>query len=276
VGDGEYSTLRRAMDTLLGQYTICLGLGVKYVGGQYLSRALRGQAGGGDPLTPVTALRQREALDFIVQRGLSPDAFSMTPALLNHMVADRWSHWGMPNTFAPGSRVDYALNDRVDAIQRGLVNALMSPALLARLRESETRSADAFRMADLFDRLTRATWGDAATPGGLKTLEGPGTRRDLQRYYVDRLAGIVVNGLPGAPDDARALARLQLTRIDARIAQAAAGKTVLGDYARAHFIETRARIKRALEASREADAAGAGGHAGAFANPTGAEAQDSR
>jgi hypothetical protein len=272
--DGEYSTLRRAMDTLLGQYSICLGLGVKYVGGQYLSRALRGQAGGGDPLTPVTGTRQREALDFLVQRGLSPDALTLPPSLLNRMVADRWSHWGVPSTFAPGNRIDYAFNDRVAAIQRTLVTALTNPPLLARLREAESRSPDAFRMADLFDRLTRAIWGDVGLGiPGLKALEGPGARRDLQRFYVDRLATAVVNGLPGAPDDVRALARLQLSRIDGRIVQAMAGKVVLGDYTRAHFLETRARIKRALEASREADAAPAGaGRGGPFAAPTGTEA----
>jgi hypothetical protein len=261
------------MDTILGQYSICLGLGVKYVGGQYLSRALRGQAGGGDPLTPVTPARQREALDFLVQRGLSYDAFAMSPALLNRMVADRWSHWGLAGAFTPGNRIDYALNDRVNVIQRTLVGALLNPALLSRLREGESRSADAFRMSDLFDRLTRGIWGDVASgPAALKTLEGPGTRRDLQRFYVDRLASAVVNGMPGAPDDVRALARLQLTRIDGKITQAMAGKTVLGDYTRAHFLETRARIKRALEAGREADAAAAGGRPGLFAAPNATEA----
>jgi hypothetical protein len=96
----------------------------------------------------------------------------------------------------------------------------------------------------------------------MKTLEGPSTRRELQRAYVDKLATLVVNPTPGTPDDARALARLQLTRIDQRISTAMAGKATLGDYTRAHFLETRARIKRALEAQRQTDAATAGGRGG--------------
>jgi hypothetical protein len=56
---------------------------------------------------------------------------------------------------------------------------------------------------------------------------------------------------PGAPDDARALARLQLQRIDARAARTLAGETPLGDYTRAHLLESRARIQRAIEASRQ-------------------------
>jgi len=266
--EGEYPVLRRAMDTLLGEYVRCLGMGIKCVGGQYVSRNLRGQPGAKDPLIPVPGARQREALDFLTERGLSANAFDIPKPLLNRMVADRWLHWGVPSGFAPGARVDYALNDRVDAIQRNIVAALLNPPLMARLREAESRSADAFKLSELFDRLTRATWGDIGTgSASLKTLDGPGTRRDLQRYYVDRLASIVVDGMPGAPDDARPLARLQLTRIDARISQAMAGKTALGDYTRAHFIETRARIKRALDAGREADSAPGGTRPGVFALP---------
>ena len=69
----------------------------------------------------------------------------------------------------------------------------------------------------------------------------------------------------GAPDDARALARLTLTRVDARCAKALAAATPLGDNTRAHLLETRARIQRALAASRETDNAPAGGRPGAGA-----------
>jgi hypothetical protein len=87
---------------------------------------------------------------------------------------------------------------------------------------------------------------------GMQKLEGPSTRRALQRAYVDILADLVVEPDPRAPDDARALARLQLTRIDAR-AQRALGASGLGDNTRAHMLESRARIKRALEARRDTD-----------------------
>jgi hypothetical protein len=252
---GEYPVLRRATDTLLGQYAIALGLAVKYVGGQYASRNHRGQPGAHDPLQPVPAARQREALDLISQRAFAADALVLPPALLNRMAPDRWSHWGVPNGFNGPFRLDYNFNDRALAIQTALLSGLMSPNLLARLREAESHSTDPLRMSELFDRLTRSIWGEVggASATGLKALEGPGTRRDLQRAYVDRLAVLVVNPPNGTPDDARALARLQLTRIDGRITTTLAGKTPIGDYSRAHFMETRARIKRALEAQRQAD-----------------------
>ena len=273
--EGEYPVLRRAMDTLLGQYATALGMAVKYIGGSEVSRNHRGQPGLRPPLQPIAAARQREALDFLGQRAFAADAFTLAPSLLNCLVQDRWSHWGQVDTFAPGNRIDYNLGDRAFAIQDRLLAVLLSPALLSRLHEAESRSPDAFRMSEHFDRLTKLLWGEVgAAPGpGFKALEGPSTRRDVQRAYVDKLAAMLVTpgpvvatfpGLPGGatalPDDARALARLQLQRIDARCAAALAGKTVLGDYTRAHLLETRARIKRALDAQRVADQpAGAGG-----------------
>ena len=144
------------------------------------------------------------------------------------------------------------------AIQNALVTGLLHPALLARLREAETRVVVPFRLADHFDRMTRILWGEVGgtSPAALKALEGPSTRRDVQRAYVDRLASLVVSPPPGTPDDARALARLQLSRIDGRAARTLSGEAPVGDYVRAHLLETRARIKRAAEAGRDADAGG--------------------
>src|SRR5262249_19854457 len=105
-------------------------------------------------------------------------------------------------------------------------------------------------------KLTRALWGEVggAVPAAIKPLDGPRTRRELQRAFVDRMAAMVVDPPAGAPDDARSLARLTLTRIDARCARALAAGTPLGDNTRAHLLETRARLRRALDARRAAEA----------------------
>jgi hypothetical protein len=267
---GEYPVLRRAVDGLLEQYGITVGLAVKYVGGQYQSRDHRGQPGAKDPLVPVPAVRQREALDFLADRVFSANAFTMAPGLLNKLGPDRWSHWGVNENFGifTGPRLDYNLNDKALAIQTGVLDALMSGPLMARLREAESRSPDAFRLSEHFDRMTRMVWGDAAAgPAALKALEGPGTRREVQRAYVDRLATLLVAPPNGTPDDARALARLQLSRIDSRCSRLLAAATPMGDYARAHLMETRARIKRALEAGRDIETASGQRPGGPFGQP---------
>jgi hypothetical protein len=256
---GEYPVLRRAMDNLLGQYGQALGHAVKYIGGQYQSRGRRGEEGAGDPLVPIAAAKQREALALLAERAFAADAFKVSPALLNRLGPDRWNHWGMQGPFAPQSRVDYNLNDKAMAIQGALLQGLTSPTLLARVREGESHTAEPFKLSELFDRLTTALWGEVGTSAaGMKALEGPSTRRELQRAYVDRLAAMVVSPAPGTPDDARALARLQLSRIDGRARQVLGGEAPIGDYTRSHLMETRARIKRALEASVETNVARAG------------------
>jgi hypothetical protein len=123
------------------------------------------------------------------------------------------------------------------------------------LREQETRSADAYRLSEHFDKLTKAIWGEvgSATPGAIKSLDGPQTRRELQRAFVDRMATYVVEPPPGSPDDARALARLALTRVDSRCARtlAAARRSAT---TRGRTCSRRAPASSAqLAASRETD-----------------------
>jgi hypothetical protein len=264
---GDLTALRRAMDTVLGQYGIAAGLAVKYLGGSYVSRVRRGQPGEIDPVVPVAAAKQREALDFLGARVFAADAFATPPRLLQRLMPERWAQWGSTNIFT--SRVDYSLNDRVLAVQTAVLRAITAPPLLARMREAESRSPAAYRLSEHFDRLTRSLWGEVGGPAtpAAKALEGTSTRRELQRAYVDRLGAFVTGAVPGAPDDARALARLQLTRIDARAGRALLAGALLGDNTRAHLMESRARIKRTLEAGTEADVAAPARGPGGMATP---------
>jgi hypothetical protein len=247
--DGSFPVLRRAMDTLLGQYQLALGFAVKYVGGQYFERAHRGQPGAVAPLRPVESAKQREAMDFIADQAFTAESFHLSAARLNRLAPDRWTHWGNGNT----GRFDYALNARVLGLQTGLLERLLEPSMLGRIREAESRTRDPFRLTEHFDRLTRNLWGEvggASTPE-FRALGGTGTRRSLQRTYVDRLSNLILRPASGTPDDARAVARLQLQRIDGRCAAALASAN-LNDDVRAHLVETRARIARTVDAGRTA------------------------
>jgi hypothetical protein len=273
--EGEYPVLRRAVDTLLQQYGIALGMAVKYVGGSYMSKVRKGQPGVVEPMVPVPAEKQREAVDFLAERAFAADAFAMSPQLQNRLAADRWIHWGVQGAFGPNpDRFDYNLSGRAFAIQSVLLNAMTGPALLARVKEQQGRMTEPFTLADYFDRLTRATWGEvgggAATAAAFRALSGPNTRRDVQRAFVDRMANLVVDPPVGTPDDARALARLQLQRIDARCARVLAGEAPIADVVRAHLTESRARIRRALDAGRDADARSAAPGGGPFGAEGGA------
>jgi len=80
-------------------------------------------------------------------------------------MPDRWSQWGGTNLFT--ARVDYTWNERVLAMQTALLRAISAPALLSRVRESESRAPDAYRLAEHFDRVTRSLWGEV---GGVSAV----------------------------------------------------------------------------------------------------------
>lgn len=269
-GSGDLTALWRATSNLLQQYGVAAGMAVKYLGGSYMTRVERGQPGERDPVAPVPAAQQREALAFLSQRVWAADAFDASPALLKRLAPSRWSHWGLGAGGVFAGRQDYAWNDNVLAIQSALLGAVMSPPLLARMREAESRTAEPYRLSEHFDRLTRALWGEVggASPAGMKALDGTGTRRDVQRAFVDRLAAMVT-GETSVADDAQALARLQLQRIDGRCARILAAEAPLGDNTRAHLLESRARIKRALEAGTDAAASAAPRGPGRMGLPAG-------
>lgn len=267
-GTGDLTALRRAMDTALQQYGIAAGMAVKYLGGSWVTRVERGQPLERDPVVPIPAATQREALDFLGERVFAADAFAAPSGALQRAAPSRWSHWGTGmSLFA--ARNDYDWSDRAFAVQRVMVNALTAPALLSRMAESESRPGEPLRMREYMDRLTTTLWGEVgggpAQAAKFRALEGPNTRRLVQRAYVDRLASMLVSPPPGAPDDAVALARLQLQRVDARCARVLAAGVAMGDYTRAHLLETRARVKRAMEAASEAGAAAP--RPGGFAAP---------
>ena len=257
-GDG-FPVLRRAADAVLVQYTRALSHGLKYIGGQQVSRAHYGDPGAPDPFTPVPAAKQRAALAFLARRAFAPDAFGLSEQMLNRMGANRYWDWES-NLF--GGRIDYAWYSRVLLVQMGVLQRLTSAPMVARVREAESRSADPLTLAEMFDGLTGAIWGEFGVgsaaaearrdpAAALRAVNGAGTRRELQRAYVDNLARWVVDPAPPGTDDARALARLHLGRIDGACAAKLAAPAGMSDAVLAHLLETRARVKRALEAQRQ-------------------------
>lgn len=63
---------------------------VKYVGGAYVARDHRGDPGQRPAFTPVSAERQREAVDLIARSMLAENAFEFDDELLNRLLPKRW------------------------------------------------------------------------------------------------------------------------------------------------------------------------------------------
>jgi hypothetical protein len=254
-----YQTLRNAVLTMIFQYGRALSFGLKYVGGQEVSKAHFGDPGAPEPFEPIPAEQQREALNYLTVRAFAPDAFYVPPRTLNRMMSNRTVSW-VNNPYQ--SRVDYPHHQIVLGLQTGVLNRLMEPQRMARVCEAQNRQANPLTVAELFHELTGAIWGEfgvgaSAAPARqnpretMEATAGNSTRRDLQRAYVDNLVKWVLEPAPNGTDDARALARLQLVRIDSACGRALRSGAP-NDVVEAHLLETQARIERALNAQKTA------------------------
>ena len=74
-------------------------------------------------------------------------------------------------------------------------------------------------------------------------------RRDLQREHLTLMIGLMLQPAAGTPEDARALARDELSALRARLVVAKGSPAAAADACtRAHLAESAMRIGRALNA----------------------------
>ena len=215
----NYDQLRNMYGQLVAQRGRELGHVVHLVGGLVANNVWFGD---GDRIyEAVPAARQRDAVKFIVENGLT-----VPPALIAPEILDRLEAHGAANRFAQA--------------QQALLRSLLMEPRLNRMAELANRDPkSAYAPADLFNDLHAAILGDLkAEPKDLDLY-----RRNLQRGYVS----ILVDSLESSrrSSDAVALARGELTRTLAEINE---NREKFKDAAtRSHLDDLRARISEALE-----------------------------
>ncbi|WP_372638282.1 zinc-dependent metalloprotease, partial [Fodinibius sp.] len=166
--------------------------------------------------------------------------------IYQQMGANRWSHWGHENTY--GGRVDYPLHRTLSGIQQSLLEQLLNPVRLARIRDTEVKFGpeSTITIPDLMGQLTDAIWREVSTSPGSNIGSN---RRDLQRAYLDATAQLLTDAPEGTPADARSVARRQLTSLHQLLENRLRPPTHdFNEYTRAHLEESSARIEAALEA----------------------------
>jgi hypothetical protein len=201
----------------------------------------------------VPAARQREALAFLTEAGFGEQAYRFRPELLSRLGPDRWRHWG--STPGADGRIDFPVHNWAIAQQSSLLGQLLDPVVLARIRDAELRATDSeptVTIPEVFATLTRAIWAEAAYPAVGKAAVPrniTSVRRDLQRLYLNSLIRMIVSPLPETPEDARTLARATLADLAGELDRALLRRGVeLDPYTRAHLVDSKERISRALNA----------------------------
>jgi hypothetical protein len=237
----RYQRLRQVFSQGLGEYGGAVANVTKYIGGMYHRRDHVGDPGGRLPFEPVPAARQRQALGLLQDRVFGADAFDFPSTVLNKLASERF--WDFTGSIFEQERNDYPIHAAIRSIQVRPLDHIFSPVLMSRMLDIELRDqGDYLTLAEVFESLRSSIWSEAEAGSSVSSI-----RRSLQREHLDRLTKLVVNPAPGVPDDASALARMDLQELREALESSGSADN-LDAYSRAHFDESLARIEAALEA----------------------------
>lgn len=243
-GEG-YQILRRSFLRGLGQARSALLDSARYIGGVYHYRDHVGDPGNRVPFGPVPAAQQREALNLIRDNLFAPTAFRISPQLLNKLTPDRFPDFSNFASFE--QRPDYPIHQQILSLQAAALNRFFHPIVMSRVLDNELRvekPGTALTLGVVFATIRDSIWAETMdTNVSINSF-----RRALQREHLRRMIALVVRDA-AAPEDARSLARHNLTilrtRLRAAVPNAGSVET------RAHVNESIARIDEALSAQVE-------------------------
>lgn len=256
----SWGKARRGYDMTLSLQMRAVAMMANWIGGAHVDRNHKGDPNGKEPLTPVSAKTQREALDYVMQSTFRDGAFHLTPKLLRHLTVAKW----MDEGGRADARTDstYPIHDRVMAMQGSAMTMILNPTTLRRILDNEAyvpADQDALTLAELLDRVTAEVWAELATPPkGDFSARKPAIsnlRRNLQRLWVERMIDVALMSNTNRASDKTisSLAAVRLGQVWSQLDPSAAGWMYDADpYTSAHANDCRARIKRAMEARMSA------------------------
>jgi len=240
----DYGVLRRSLNFAINDVARSVGVLARQIGGV---RTLRDHPGSGrDPLQPVPAATQREALDVLAHGLLAADSFVVPPALQRRLAPD-FQERGEALQFGTAASVstEFSPSQRVLAMQRALLTQLMGDTVAVRILDNQGAGAvrgESFQLSELYMRLDRDIWSELRAGGDI-----PAPRRELQREHLNRLAALLLRPATGNRADARGLVRSEASDLLARI-KAAEGRSSLSADARAHLKDCDETLTQALSA----------------------------
>lgn len=239
--ENGFGDLQTAFGSLIGQSARCATIVARYIGGEYVSRSLRGDPRAAMPLSPVPRSQQIRAFKVLENNMFSADAWNFSPALLRQAIQQyRYDDW--LSNLPP--RHDLSVSTLAARYQTGIIARMFAPITLQRLDEMSLKygTTKTMGIADLFTWLQSAIYSDISRPKGGNI---PLIRRNLQHNYAALLSQCANAPSPGAPADAQALARYELGSLHQQIARSLANGN-LDLLTRAHLESLDTDVQRAL------------------------------
>jgi hypothetical protein len=254
---GAYQEATDAFRSSLMRYLSLASKAAHWIGGQYISRAHRGDPGAQPPIVPVPTAMQKRAFSIVDRYLFSDTNLRFSPQTLDRLGYSEWAGYGYVGweaygnlpiwAYDPPQRHDFPVADEIAAAQRSTIAYLLQPTVLARLDQNALESAG--------PTLTTATFFDWMQQSIYRELDTAQThtigllRRNLQAIYEDALVTLATAPAAGTPPDAQALARLQLARLEAA-ASSRAHAAGIDEATQAHLLMLAQKARAALSPAR--------------------------
>lgn len=239
----RYQKMMAAFNRAFRPHRLAAQMAPRFVGGIYRNNSHVGDPGAGIPFEPVSSIKQKAAMQFVGEHILAADAFEFQSTLLNKLQPERLEDLG--EAMGKGDRIDYPIHNVVFNIQKTPIDYYFDPITLSRLQDIELRYAKdepKYTMADMFVELRKIVWSELSSGQNINSF-----RRPIQKYHLEKLINLVIDKQPGVPEDARTLARNDLTILQKGTANALLNPN-LDINTKSHLEESRARIDAALKA----------------------------
>ena len=241
--DESYALLRRNFTRGLFEVQQSALYAVKYIGG--LTLLTDHAASGRVPLDPIPAAKQRAALALIADSVFAADSFRFPPAFLRKLSYSDFDIDDVKELGRTAPPVDIAVDQLVLNVHRAVLGPLLGPDVAQRVLNNELKALqpdEALRLSDLYATLHAAIFAELKSGKDIPLI-----RRNLQREYVARVAGVLVRTPANMPPDARAQLRADAVRLRDELA-AAQRRSRASPETRAHIAESLAAVDDALKA----------------------------
>lgn len=198
--DKSYENLNAKYYALLGQRYNMIGSVANYIGGIYLDRSLPGQNSGKLPYTPIDEAYQRQAMKFLSERVLAPDAFNADKSLYNYLQRQARGFHHFMGTEDP--KIDM----HILGMQATALITILNPTTLRRINNTGLygNTYDIHEvLSDLEKAVFESDWKSSVNMH----------RKNLQSFYVSQLIAMNESKSMFNGTDTKAAVYSALTRL---------------------------------------------------------------
>ena len=228
----EYESLEELHGQVITQFNRYMGHVAKYIGGiMHTPKTVEEE---GVVVSFVAEARQKEAMNFLQQQ-----LFNTPTWLIGNGIAEYTNRNSLTT---------------MESLQNATLNRLISASTFSKLLRAEAESeSNAYTASEMLTDLRKGIWSELATRKPIDIY-----RRNLQKYFVDRLATLVnppaqsqtsaasfAAQVDISNSDAISIAKAQLRTLSSEIKAALPATT--NATSRAHLMDVLDRIEQALE-----------------------------